>query len=57
MNDEYKYCQDFCPLYHAIEEYNRGCGEPFSCTMAKIDCDYIVKLIKSNRDLREEKLL
>lgn len=54
MNDEYKYCQDFCPLHYAIEEYNRGCVEPFSCTMAKIDCNYIEKLVKINRDLREE---
>lgn len=54
MNDEYKYCQDFYPLHYAIEEYNRGCGEPFSCSMAKIDCNYIERLVKTNRAMKEK---
>lgn len=54
--EEYKYCQDFCPLYQAIENFNKGRkGEPFSCTEAKIDCGYIEKIVKQNRGESENK--
>jgi len=53
--DKYKYCQDFCPLYQAIENFNRGSkGKPFSCIQAKIDCGYIEKIVKQRRGESEE---
>ena len=49
--DEYKYCQDFCPLYQAIEDFNRKSkGESFSCAQAKIDCGYIEKIVRQRRE-------
>lgn len=51
MADKYKYCQEFCPLYQAIEEFNktRSKGEPLSCTKANIDCSYIEKIVRQRR--------
>jgi hypothetical protein len=52
--DKYKYCQDFCPLYQAIEDFNKGRGIFFSCTQAKIDCGYIEKIVRQRRGESEE---
>ena len=53
--DKYKYCEDFCPLYQAIEDFNRRSkGEPFSCTKARIDCGYIENIVRQRRGESEE---
>lgn len=52
--NEYKFCQDFCPLYQAIEDFNKGRGTLFSCTGAKIDCGYIEKIVRQRRGESEE---
>lgn len=43
--------QDFCPLYKAIEDFNkcRSKGEPLLCSKAKIDCSYIEKIVRQSR--------
>lgn len=56
MEDKYKYCQDFCPLYKAIEDFNKGRrkGEPLLCVNAKIDCSYIEKIVRQSRGESED---
>lgn len=47
--DEYKFCEDFCPLYEAIEEYNNTHITPICCSRG-IDCSYIAEIVKENRE-------
>ena len=57
MDNKYEYCQDFCPLYHAIAEFNKTRGnncEPLLCSKAKIDCNYIEKIVRQSRGESEE---
>lgn len=47
--NEYKFCEDFCPLYEAIEEYNATHKIHISC-IEGINCNYIAEVVKENRE-------
>lgn len=48
--DKYKNCEDFCPIYRAIEEYNQNPNHKERLTCSAFDCDKIVEVVKKNRE-------
>lgn len=48
-----KYCKDFCPIYYAIEQYNKGNTHIICCSneMCDIITDtYILNLREKQKD-------
>ena len=50
--DFYKYCENFCPIYSAIRQYNIGHGHTISCSQEM--CEEIVSVVMKNDEEYEK---